>query len=96
MSKTPNKSKSELEYLRGEVRRLKKINRSLKRENKGLNNRAHFYEDSIFEVAEEISIYSDMCKECERGTITIHDLKHIIIRSCNICDFKERIPQKGK
>lgn len=96
MSRNKNKSKSEVEHLRGENKRLQKINRSLRRENKGLKNRAHFYEETIDEVADDIVINDEMCQECGKGVITEHDFTYIIVKSCDTCEYKERIKPRKK
>lgn len=88
MSKTKNKNHSELEHLRGQNKQLKSENRQLKRQLKNLENRAHFYEEVIEDVTEDLNI--DTCFECGKGNLQVLDLKHVKFIHCDLCGYKER------
>lgn len=95
MSRNKNKSKSEVEHLRGENKRLQKINRSLRRENKGLRDRAHFYEE-----ATDSAVFSEpqkhQCANCGKGCIFILDLKYVKFAICDVCGHKKKIGLKSQ
>jgi ribosomal protein L44E len=76
VSKTKNKEHSEVEYLKGQIRKLESENRQLKRRIKALDRRAHFYEDLVDDSVEDIQI-KDKCPACKKGTRTILDLKYV-------------------
>lgn len=95
MSKTRNKSHSEVKHLRGIVKKLQSQNRQLRKELNYYKKRSHFYEETITEAADESLTRDEQCPHCGKGVITELDLVHIIVRSCNVCDHKERIkPRK--
>lgn len=90
MSRLKNKSRSETEYLKGECKRLKRENRALRRENKILKNKAHFYEETIDEVAKDIKLAEETCPKCKQGELIERDFNRIILKSCDTCDYKVR------
>lgn len=90
MSKTRRREGSELEYLRGCVKRLESENRQLKKRLKSLDKRAHFYEDIVDEVAEEIEIV-DRCPSCKKGTLLLLDLKYVKFKCCDTCDHRRKV-----
>ena len=89
MGKTRGKSRSELEELRGEIRKLRSENRKLKREVKDFSKRAHFYEEVVDEVAEDIEKKRG-CKECGKGYLQEIDLKYLVLTKCDTCDFQRK------
>jgi len=88
MSKTKNKNHSELEYLRGQIKSLKSKVRSLTRRNKELEKHAHFYEDVIDEVTEDIEFVAN-CPVCKKGVLQQLDLHHVFITKCDSCDYRK-------
>lgn len=90
MAKTKRRERSEIEYLRGQVRKLETENRQLKKRVRALDKRAHFYEDLVDVVAEEIAI-DDQCEHCKTGKIRALDLKYVKYLVCDKCDYKEKI-----
>jgi predicted nuclease with TOPRIM domain len=90
MAKTKNKNKSEVEYLRGEVKRLKSQLSSLNRRNRNLEKKAHFYENIVDEATEDVDI-KNSCPECGKGTLHYYDMVHIKLEICDICDFKRKL-----
>lgn len=90
MSKTRRKESSELEYFRGKLKKLESENRSLKKRLKQLDKRAHFYEDIVDEVAEEMEV-KNLCPVCKKGTMILLDLKYVKFVSCDTCDHKQKL-----
>ena len=86
MGKSKNRSKSEVEYLRGEVRRLKAELKYYKR-------RSHIETGIIDEVIEEAPIkdisVSNTCPDCGKGVLQEIDLHFLIVKKCDHCDYKE-------
>jgi hypothetical protein len=87
LGKTRNKNRSELEFLKGEVRRLK-------RHIKQLEKSQHMYEDIILnerevEVAEVPIIRR--CESCGKGKLKEFNLLDRIFIECDTCDYRERI-----
>lgn len=83
MSKNKRKNGSEVEYLRGEVRRLKAELKFYKR-------RKHF--DDVTEEVEETP--DNICEVCGKGIIQEFDLKFILLKKCSICNYQERVSRR--
>lgn len=81
MSKSRNKHGSELEQMRGEVKRLRKQVRQLQK-------LKHWYEHIEDEVAEEIQI-KEVCSECAKGEIVVTDFGKFQTQRCTVCDWKK-------
>lgn len=96
MSKTKQKERSEVEYLRGKVKKLESTNRRLRKELRSLKKRAHMYEDIVEDVATSVEESKDICTECGKGEITVHDFVHIIVKSCDTCGHKKKIKPRRK
>lgn len=75
-----------MDHLRGQIKKLKSQNRQLKRRNRELEKKAHFYEDIIDEVSEDVEM--NFCPSCEKGTLSILDFKYVKFETCNNCDYK--------
>jgi len=90
VAKSKNSEGSELEYYRGRVRKLEKENRRLKRRVTALDKKAHFYEDIVDDVAEDIEI-KDRCPSCKKGNKIILDLKYIRFETCDSCDYRLKL-----
>lgn len=95
MSKTKNKESSEVEHLRGQVRKLEATNRRLRKRNRQLDKKSHFHEDVIDDVAEDIASKGETCPECGKGQITTVDLKYLLIDSCDTCEYRKKYKPKG-
>lgn len=91
MSKTYRKSGSELEFLRGEVKRLKKLVRQLQKNAHIYNNIKDLVEDPPDEEDEKI-----ICNECGKGEVKILDLGNRQVITCTICDHRKVINVKEK
>ena len=82
MSKTRNKSRSEVEYLRGRVRELEA-------ELKYYRKREHFFDDKLDEIEEVQDVKVINCKECRKGTVIEYDFVHGTLRKCDVCEHQE-------
>ncbi len=97
MGKTKNKSHSEIEYLRGLVKELKKENGQLRRQLKESTKLGHMYEDVVEEYEELIAeqeveevIKVARCPECHAGALNlVLDLNDKDIYACGSCTFKK-------
>lgn len=60
-----------------------------------MERKAHFYEDVVDEVVEEVEV-KDVCPECARGEMMEYDFVHMILKVCNNsdCGHKERKRKK--
>jgi len=87
------KNKSEIEFLKGEVKRLTAVNKRLRRENKDLRKRDHLNEALINGALEATDgdIDIDICDKCGKGNTTVLDLKHVKYLICDLCNRRERI-----
>lgn len=94
MSKTQSKNRSELEYVRGQLKAVKRENKQLRKRLNQLEKQAHFYEETIDDVAEDINL--DICPKCQKGVTSVIDLKHIIIEQCQQCDYSQKVRQGDK
>ena len=90
MSKTKQRESSEVEHLRGRVRKLESQNRQLRRRLKSLDKREHLYEDLIEAVSEDIVI-DDKCKKCKVGKTRLLDLNHVRFMVCDNPDCLDKI-----
>lgn len=80
MSKTKNKSRSEVEYLRGVIRRLRAQVKYYKR-------RAHIPENEVEEEIKEL--LAQECTECGKGHMREHDFRFVIMKVCDVCGHQE-------
>lgn len=90
MGKVRNKNRSEVEFLRGELKKLKAENIRLRRDNKHHERRTHFYEEVIDNVADEIKA-SACCQTCGKGTLIEMDFKFVKYLICDLCETKKKI-----
>lgn len=87
MSKTRNKTHSEIEHFRATIRKLQSEVRRLKRLLK--DSQKHEYTPADDEPAEEILQFK-LCPNCGKGLIQETDLGKFIFIKCSLCDFKQR------
>jgi len=90
LGKTRRKERSESEYLRGQIKALEKENRQLKKRVRALDKTAHFYDDLIEAVAEDI-IIEEKCPICKTGKHRVLDLKYVSFMTCTDCDYRKKI-----
>jgi ribosomal protein L44E len=95
MAKTKNKEAKELEYFKGQIRKLESENRQLKRRLRSLDKRSHFYDGLIDAVAEDIKPETDLvlkCDKCKVGTIKLVDVKYAKFYVCDNpeCQHREK------
>ena len=91
MSKTRQKTHSEAEHWKGLYKKVKRENIQLKKRLKSLERREHFYEEVIDDVTVENEVSCETCDNCGKGVIIETDLKYVILRRCDTCDWAERI-----
>lgn len=96
MSRTRRKTHSEREHLLGRIRELEKENRRLRKENKFLSKRTHMYENVIDDAADEIKTKKATCKQCRKGELQTFDFVHVIVTSCDACEYQRRTKPKGR
>lgn len=89
MSKTKQRNHSELDHLRGRVKKLESQNRQLRRRLKSLDKREHLYEDLLEAVSEDIVI-EPKCPQC-KGKIEYKDFTHVKYEVCVDCDYKKKL-----
>lgn len=82
MGKTRNKSRSEVEYLRGRVRQLES-------EIKYYRKREHFFDKQFEEIEEVQNVKINECKECGKGVVIEYDFIHGILKKCDVCNNQE-------
>lgn len=91
MSKTRNKSGSEVEHLRGEVRFYKSVVKSLKQRLRQYEKKDHFYDEIQYTPPQEPEpIPEGTCPDCGKGELIETDLKFLIVASCELCGYKEK------
>lgn len=88
MSKSRSKSRSEVEFLRGEVRRLKSELKYYKRH-------AQIPEiDSLVENEDLKQVKVESCLSCGKGALIEYDFYYAKIKKCDICGITERKSKK--
>lgn len=90
MGKSRSKNGKEDEYFKGQIRKLESEIRQLRKENKSLQKRAHFYEEVVSDEAEDIQI-KNTCSSCKHGNKIILDLVHVKLESCDTCDYRKKL-----
>ena len=95
MSKTRQKNSSELEVLRGENRKLRSENKQLRRRVREIDKKAHFYENVLDDVVEEVEL-KNLCPSCKKGILQEFDFTHVVVTKCGQCDFQKKRKPRGK
>lgn len=90
MGKTKNKNHSEIEFLRGENKKLKSENRQLRKLLKQLEKHEHMY-NSTPEVPEEPEVKLIQCGECMRGHFVEMEIMGKVYGTCSICGHRKRL-----
>lgn len=89
------KERSELEYLRGQCRRLQSENRHLKRRNKQLETKKHIFESEFPRHESSIDIQiedSYSCPDCGKGNVaTVIEFRDKQIEACDLCTYRKVI-----
>ena len=95
MSKSKKKSHSEIEHLRGQVKKLRSENKQLKRRLKNFEKRPVIdLEDLVHDV--EIIEEMNQCPSCKKGILETHDFVHVLLEECNQCDYSKKIGKNGE
>lgn len=96
MSKTRQRTHSEMEHLRGEVKKLKSQLRYWKRKAKALQKKEHFFDSLVDEMHPLDDESQETCTHCGKGTLSILDLTYVQYKVCDICEYKEKIKTKKR
>lgn len=78
MGKSKNKNSREIEYLRGQIRKLEAELKYYKK-----------LDHAVHEDIEPEDMSLDVCEHCGKGIIVQTDLGRVRIRKCGICDWRE-------
>lgn len=83
MGKSKNRERSEVEYLKGEVRRLRKLLRQFEKSK-------HIYEAIDLHDPETIELPKvDKCSDCGKGEIKlILNFGNRMIYECSLCNYR--------
>lgn len=88
MGRSRNRGRSELEFLRGQIRQLKK-------ELKFYKQREHFFETPTEEIEEEVeNVEAEQCPSCKKGIISIFDFRFATLAKCSNCSYEKREKKK--
>lgn len=83
---------SEIEFYKGKVKELEKLNKALRRRLRQLEKRSHQYENIPDESEEIIQIIeTDMCPNCGKSKLGILDLNIRKFNVCTLCGFRKVI-----
>lgn len=87
MGKSKNKTHSEVQHLRGKIRKLEAKLKYYQR-------REHIQEVSFEEAIDENEIEtidSEPCQNCGKGVVLIVDLKYVKLKVCDVCKVRTKI-----
>lgn len=93
MSKSRNKNRSEIEYIKGQLKKVQTENRQLKKRIRQLDKKSHFYENIVDEAVEEASL-GETCESCGKGTMHHYDLVHVKLEICDLCGYKRNLSRE--
>lgn len=84
MGKSRNRGRSEVEFLRGKIRKLESQLKYYKK-------REHFFEAPIEDIIEEIDgIDVNQCPSCKNGIVVEYDFIWATLQKCTHCDYELR------
>ena len=92
-----SKTQTEIEWFRGRVKELEKINKSLKKQLRQLEKYQHQYEplEDVEDARNEDGLYEvkkqNTCQSCGKNELKILDLNIYKYFICTLCGFKEKI-----
>jgi hypothetical protein len=91
MGKSRSKSRSEVEYLKGRIRKLEA-------ELKYYKKREHLFDnqpiESVIQDNEIEEVNVSQCPKCKKGLLVSYDLKFIQLKKCDHCSYEKREKQK--
>jgi phosphoglycerate-specific signal transduction histidine kinase len=86
------RERSEAEYLRGELRKLKAENRHLRKELGRTTKKVKVFEETV-DLQEEpemtLEAATDLCKSCGKGQIQTVDLGVRVMVTCTQCTYRK-------
>lgn len=93
------KDRSEVEFLRGEVKKLRSALKHYKKELSRANKRSRDYQeleelvqDQELEIEEQTKLVpSGGCSKCQSDKVTLADLGAKVYRFCSNCGHREKI-----
>lgn len=93
MSKTPRKTKSEVEHLRGYVRELERLVRSLQQQLRQYEKYEQKSQDEeiVTDTEDTFPSLKVKCDSCGKGTFDEYEIMGKIIGTCNICGERRRL-----
>ena len=84
MSKSKNKNRSEVEFLKGKIRKLESQLKYFKK-------REHFFDAPVEDIVEEAEeIQAEKCPVCRQGIIIKTDFVFATLEKCLNCDYEKR------
>lgn len=86
MSKSRNKTRSEVEHLRGQVRQLKAELKYYKRREHISNADT---DDLDYDDVQDITA-AKPCPKCGKGILIEYDFKYVLLMKCDHCEYSER------
>ncbi len=90
--KVKQKNKSEIEHLRGEVKRLTSLNKQLRKRNKELERKSYHYESIVDEIVEDVKVVNkEECERCGNPGIRFLDLKYVEDKVCDECEYRKKL-----
>lgn len=87
MGKSKNKNKSEVEFLRGQIRQLKAELKYYKKREHISNTPPD--DDLDYDDVQDISA-ARPCPRCGKGILVEYDFKYALLMKCSHCEYDER------
>lgn len=100
LSKTPRKTRSEVEHLRGHIRELESENKSLKRRLRQYEKRENLYENNKEEIEEVLTSKAleetnpsklKKCDDCGKGAYEEFEIMEKVFGTCNVCGHRKKL-----
>lgn len=88
MGKSRNSGSREVEYLRGEVKKLQKRLKAAQKYNRVIEDKL---DDDSEPVIKELPKKKDTCPTCDDGSLSMLDLGVAQYVVCNSCNFRQKV-----
>ncbi len=82
MGRSRNRGRSEVENLKGRIRKLES-------ELKYFKKREHFFDNHSGDIEEPQDIKLNQCKVCRHGIVVEYDFHHGVLKKCETCEHQE-------